>query len=318
MSNRKTILLIAGVLLAAGAVAAVSAPGERGHRMGGMFSGWGGDGHFGRDRWSRRATTEEDFEANARARFGRIDRNGDGVVDAAEIEAALAQRMGRHERRRERMSERLLRRFDADRDGKVTHEEFVQYISTRFVEFDLNNDGRITDEDLPPAARGRGVLTGEIEGPRRGMGRRILRLLREADANKDGIITREEVMAAAEQRFALLDRNKDNALDKADTDTLRKETVDYRVQRFIHRFGADSEGRVTRDQFLAKAKERFARLDRDGDGTLSRGERGGWRMHRGGHHGWHGRGERGRGGPAQEDQDTAPATERGDAEPKGK
>jgi Ca2+-binding EF-hand superfamily protein len=142
--------------------------------------------------------------------------------------------------------------------------------------------------------RGRGVLTGNTDVPRRGFGRRILRQLREADADKDGVITREEVVAAAERRFAGFDRNKDGKLDAADADTLRQETADYRVQRFFHRFGAGPDGRVTKEQFYAKAKERFARLDRDSDGTISRGER--W-WHKG--HRWHERGGRGREEPVE-------------------
>lgn len=290
MSKRKTVLIIAGALLTVvSAVAAISAPGDRGHRMGPMFGGWGDGAMGGKGRWSRQPMTEAEFDANTRARFARLDSNSDGVVDASEIEAALAQRAARHGNRSERTGERLLRRFDADRDGKVTKDEFMKDVGARFDELDLNNDGRITDEDLPPAMRGRGVLTGSGEVPRRGMGRRIQNL-READANKDGVITRDEALAAAERRFAGLDRNKDGALDAADGDALRKETADYRVQRFMHRYGADRDGKVTKDQFFAKAKERFARLDRDGDGTLSRGERGWHKGHRG----------HGRGGPEHE------------------
>ena len=303
MSKRKTVLIIAGALLTVGAVAAISAPGDRGHRMGPMFGGWGDGAMGGKGRWSRQPMTEVEFDANTRARFARLDSNSDGVIHASEIEAALAQRAARHGNRGERTGERLLRRFDADRDGKVTKDEFMKDVGARFAELDLNNDGRITEEDLPPAMRGRGILTGNADTPRRGIGRRVFTLLREADANKDGVITRDEALAAAERRFAGLDRNKDGALDKADGDVLRKETADYRVQRFMHRYGADRDGKVTKDQFFAKAKERFARLDRDGDGTLSRGERGRHKGHRG----------HGRGGPEHE----TPA-EQGDPAPRNK
>lgn len=298
MSKRKTVLIVAGALLAVGAVAAISAPGERGHRMGPMFGGWG---EMGKGRWARHAMTEEEFDANTRARFARIDRNGDGAIDAAEVEAAQQQRAARRKERFERRGERLIGRFDADRDGKVTRDEFMKFVSDRFAEFDLNSDGRINDDDLPPVMRGRGVLTGQAEMPRRGLPRRILHLLREADANKDGIVMREEVTAAAERRFATLDRNRDGVVDTADRDALRKETADYRVQRFLHRYGAGPDGKVTKEQFYAKAKERFARLDRDGDGTISRGERWWQKGHR-----WHGRGGPERDAPAEQGGDPAP------------
>lgn len=309
MSKRNTVLIIAGALLTVGAVAAISAPGDRGHRM---FGGWGEGFTSGKGRWHK-AITQEEFDAGTRARFARFDRNGDGVIDAAEIEAAMAERAGRHKGRHGQRGERLLRRFDADHDGKVTRDEFIKNVRDRFAELDLNNDGRITDADLPPAQRGRGLFTGNTEAPRHGIGRRMLGLLRGADTNKDGVVTREEVLAAAEQRFATLDRNKDGTLDKSDGDALRRETAEYRALRFIHRFGADADGKVTKDQFFAKAKERFARLDRNADGTVSRGERG---RHMGGGwgRGWHGRAERGRGGePAEQDGGAVPAPERGDS-----
>lgn len=295
MTKRKTIVIVAGALLAVGAVAAISAPGDRGHRGGdGMFFGGWGDGFMGgKGRWSRQPMTQDEFDATTRARFARLDKNSDGVIDASEIEAVIARRIERRGKGDGRRGQRLMRAFDTDRDGKLTKDEFMTSVRTRFARFDLNNDGRITDDDLPPAMRGRNILAGE--GRARGPGRRILRVLRDADANKDGTVTLDEATSTAERRFAGLDRNKDGIVDKADGDVLRAETVDYRVRRFIHNFGADSDGKVTKEQFAAKGRERFARMDLNNDGTISRDERPGWRRGRGDGpgHGWFGRSRRG-------------------------
>ena len=48
--------------------------------------------------------------------------------------------------------------------------------------------------------------------------------------------------------------------------------VDYRVKRTLHHHGVGNDGKLTREQFMAKANERFARLDRDNDGVISRAE----------------------------------------------
>ena len=53
---------------------------------------------------------------------------------------------------------------------------------------------------------------------------------------------------------------------------IRKEGIDYRVKRFVHGFGADKDGRITREQFNARAAERFAQLDVNGDGRIGRDE----------------------------------------------
>jgi Ca2+-binding EF-hand superfamily protein len=207
------------------------------------------------------------------------------------------------------MAQRRMRAFDTDRDGKVTKDEFMTTVRSRFAQLDLNNDGRITDEDLPPRLRGRDVLAGDSDIGRRGPGRRLLRVVRNADADKDGVVTLDEAMAAADKRFAGLDRNKDSVIDTADRDALRTETVAYRAKRFIHRFGADADGKVTKEQFAAKAKERFARMDINNDGTISRDERPGWRgRHHGERRGWFGRGR------DHDDADVAPKTKDGDSQ----
>jgi Ca2+-binding EF-hand superfamily protein len=313
MSKRKTVLLVAGALVAVGAVAAISAPRDRGFGGGdAMMFGWDGDRFMdgGRRGWWRQAMTQDEFDATTRARFARLDKNGDGVIDASEIEAVMTKRFERHRGKHGgRFGQRLMRAFDTDRDGKVTKDEFMATVRSRFAQMDLNNDGRITDEDLPPRLRGRDILASDGHMGR-GPGRRILRLLRDADTNKDGAVTLDEALAAADKRFAGLDRNKDGVIDAADRDALRTETVDYRVKRFIHYFGADADGKVTKEQFAAKAKERFARMDLNNDGTVSRDERPGWhRRHHGERRGWFGRG-----GRDHEDRNETPETKPGDSQ----
>jgi Ca2+-binding EF-hand superfamily protein len=309
MVKRKTVLVVAGVLIAAGAAVAVSAPGERGRGWGPMtFGGWGEGGMRGWGRHWRGPVTEEEFDARARERFARLDKNGDGVIDASELEAAFKQRMSERGRFGERLGRRLMRHFDTDRDDRVTKDEFMDTVRKRFARFDLDNNGRIDEADLPPVMRGRGLLIEEGAGGRR-MGP-VLRLLRDADADKDGVVTLEEALALAEKRFAALDRNKDGTIDGGDGDALRSEMLDYRVKRFIHAFDGGAEGKVTRDQFLARAKERFARMDLDRDGTLSRDEMPGRHMGRGWRRHGHGHGH---GGPDWDDDD-ATAPRRGGSE----
>jgi len=231
-----------------------------------------------RGMWGRgaRAMTQDEFDTRTRERFARLDKNSDGVIDAAEAEAGMPGPGSRGQQMGEAMAQRLLAMFDTNRDGKVTREEFLARVRSEFGRADLNSDGRISDEDLPPMARGRNVLKGEgrigpmMGGPMMGGRGMMLGRLIEADANKDGVITLDEVTASATRRFEQLDRNKDGAIDKADFDALRKETTDYRVQRFMHEYGADKDRKVTRDQFFSRSKERFAEHDLNRDGRLDR------------------------------------------------
>ena len=170
MSKRKSLVIAAGVLLAAGAVATVAAQNHRrhGHGFGGPeMPGEGLGGGMERGGFGQRGpVTKSDFEARTRERFARIDRNSDGVLDLAEIEASFTerantwrQRMGQRFGKGEDgpvgapgglSGERMIRRFDENKDGRVTKDEFIGHIRRAFAEMDLNNDGRLTDDDLHP------------------------------------------------------------------------------------------------------------------------------------------------------------------------
>jgi Ca2+-binding EF-hand superfamily protein len=289
--SRKKVLIVAAVLVAGGAAIAVSAPGQRLHdRMMDRWSHGGGPGMgmgpamglFG-GHW-RGELTREAFDEKVRERFARFDANSDGAIDVAEIESAL-EKAGKY--RRGVRHRRAARHGEGNRGGmrpghSVTKSEFLDNVRRRFAIADLDGDGKITDADLPPIMRGRGVLTGD-QGFRRGRGGRMLAFLRGADADKDGAITLDEAVKAAGDRFDRMDRTKDGTLDRADRDALVKEMTDYRVKRILHRFGATAEGKITREQAFKVAGDMFARLDRNSDGTISRDERPRWGRHGGGH-----------------------------------
>ena len=316
----KTVWITTGVVAAAIGLTTFVASAERGNEENRGFRGHHGGYEHGRgERRGRRGgrrhnMTKEDFDARTRAKFAKWDTNSDGVVDVSEAEARVASRIERRfQRRGNRRLQRMLRRFDTDNDGKITRDEFQSRVTERFERMDLTGDGQITDADLPPMLRDRNFLSGEGQmgrghwrghrghrGPRRG--RRMLRQLAGADTNKDGAVTLQEFQDRAAQRMARWDRNKDGVLDETDRSALLKETVDYRVKRFMHRFGAGKDGQLTREQFAAHRNERFARRDTDGDGVIERSERHRghhgkrrWRRHHDGHPGGrHGRGHRDR------------------------
>ena len=100
-----------------------------------------------------------------------LDSNGDGVISASEIEAAPAS----------------LRRLDRNGDGRLDANELrppapptvSDELTTTLMGFDADKDGRLTRAEVPERFQG---------------------LFERADANKDGVLTAEEIRQSAAQQ----------------------------------------------------------------------------------------------------------------------
>ena len=121
-------------------------------------------------------TTRAEVEQRTAERFGRMDANADGILNAADREAA----------RRE-----MFDAIDTDKDGAIS-----------FAEFDARRDGRgVARTDLRGAGEaGRRWVRGS-----RGAGRA-------ADIDNDGSVTRAEFTSAALARFDRADANSDGTI----------------------------------------------------------------------------------------------------------
>ncbi len=92
------------------------------------------------------AITVEEIKSMRNARFARFDHDGDGAVSKGEVEAAVKERV-------ERMTKRIVLRFDKDRDGTITRAEFNRFAEERFSWLDLNEDGKVSRDEMPRRMR---------------------------------------------------------------------------------------------------------------------------------------------------------------------
>lgn len=93
--------------------------------------------------------------------------------------------------------------------------------------------------------------------------------LARADANGDGIVTKDEMLADVAARFAKLDDNKDGKITQDERDAARK--------GHMARRGPGGRGRMMGDATLADmqahAARRFDRVDANHDGKVDQAER---------------------------------------------
>lgn len=197
-----------------------------------------------------------DFPARA---FEHLDRNGDGVLSLADLPG------GPPPFDLERLLA-LLRAADANNDGMVTVAELAEvapFITVgQFAALDRNGDGVLSADDFPPFAEG--LLA------------HLLRLLRDADGNGDGMVTLEEAIALfpeiTEEQFATLDRNGDGVISREDLPPLPLDPI-RRLLRLLRAADVDENDEVTFEELQAVADgltvEQFDMLDQNGDGVIS-------------------------------------------------
>ena len=83
--------------------------------------------------------------------FERMDRNGDGVVEAAEIQEMRGELYAAKARFRKRatgQSASLFERADGDGDGQVSRDEFVNVEPLMFQRADADGDGKLTRDEM--------------------------------------------------------------------------------------------------------------------------------------------------------------------------
>jgi Ca2+-binding EF-hand superfamily protein len=91
-----------------------------------------------------------------------------------------------------------------------------------------------------------------------------------ADANKDGKVTRQEYIDARAAQFARMDRNGDGFVDDADSrERADQSAVGKRVAAAMRaRIDTNSDGKISKDEFVNAPTMLFDRFDADKNGEL--------------------------------------------------
>ncbi|WP_168168882.1 EF-hand domain-containing protein [Shinella sp. HZN7] len=210
------------------------------------------------------------------------------LLSGAAAPAFAAKGEGRHGPRHAAMIERL----DANKDGKVSLDEFKTNISATFKTFDADGDGQVTKDEIKArhdAFRDARKAVRAATDTDKDKAREALRaagpfmlpgagrMFDRADTDGNGTLSEAEVLASAQKIFERRDSNKDGAIDTADARPHKGKGRhgkggEERAERMLKRLDANSDGKVSQEELLQRASETFQRFDADKNGEVTKAE----------------------------------------------
>lgn len=108
--------------------------------------------------------------------------------------------------------------MDANSDGKVTKDEITAYHTAKSTAMDTDKDGNLSEAELLAAQEKRRA---ERESTRDA--RMVKRMIQKRDANKDGVLSLDEMALLAgrgDKVFKRADADGDGAISKAEADAM--------------------------------------------------------------------------------------------------
>lgn len=96
----------------------------------------------------------------------------------------------------------------------------------------------------------------------------------EIDANGDGQITRKEIGAIQESRFASTDTNGDGSLSLDELTKQATERAEKRAQKMLERLDSNNDGVLSKEELSqrSRAGRMFDRADANDDGVITKAE----------------------------------------------
>ncbi|MGD9477714.1 EF-hand domain-containing protein [Shinella sp. G-2] len=213
------------------------------------------------------------------------------LLSGAAAPAFAAKGEGKHHKHHAAMIERL----DADKNGKVSLDEFKTRISAAFQAFDADGNGAVTKDEIKARhetlKNARKAVRDAAEADK-DKAREALRaagpyhlpgagkMFDRTDTDKSGTLSKAEVLSVAETIFARRDSNKDGVLDTADARPgkghhgkgHKGKGGEDRAERMLKRLDTDKDGKLSPAEMLARATQTFERFDADKNGEVTKAE----------------------------------------------
>lgn len=173
--------------------------------------------------------------------------------------------------------DQILQRFDANKDGKLSKDELPEQAAERIMRADANGDGVVTKEELEEVRKR--IAGGQRGGEGRGMPNPE-QLFQRLDANGDGKLSKDELPERFGQRIMQADADKDGVVTKEEFAEIAKQMGGGRggpggqqdVGQLFARADKNGDGKLTKDELPGPLAERLMKADANGDGALTKAE----------------------------------------------
>ncbi|MBZ0136409.1 MAG: hypothetical protein K8I27_08570 [Planctomycetes bacterium] len=199
------------------------------------------------------------------------DKKAEGDKPEQEAKPARPSRTALGDRRVAGEMGRILRDKDGDRDNKLSPDEFGD--ADAFKSIDKNEDGFLTIEELVAGAK---AVSASVEKQALGVMEEEFRIL---DRDDDGRLTKAEL---GDDFVGLLvngDKNDDKKLDLVEWQGARAAASEPRNDRagddggsIMARIDKDGDGKISKEEAPDRLKENFDKLDKNSDGFLTEDE----------------------------------------------
>jgi Ca2+-binding EF-hand superfamily protein len=171
----------------------------------------------------------------------------------------------------------MLQKMDTNGDGRISLDEYVAAAAARFKSIDTQNKGAVDAADIAasPIALQRDEKIATA-------------IVKHMDKSGKGYISQDDVVAAAQARFARMDKNGDGKLTpdeltapghgararfaSADAAASNPQWQQKRAefkQKYFDRIDANHDGVITQDEYIAAAIAHFNKVDSNGSGEIT-------------------------------------------------
>jgi len=119
--------------------------------------------------------------------------------------------------------EKMMGRFDLNKDGQITPEEVKSQREAQFGQMDADGNGLVSKAEFKQFAKQKRVNNSNGQSkPKHRQCKRMKSHFKRVDSNKDGQISVEELTSASAKLFDKFDANEDNVITKEELSKKRR------------------------------------------------------------------------------------------------